>query len=295
MKLNELLKDGIYVLKENNIEDCNLKARLLLSYLLGKDKEYLIINDREEIDIDKQMQYYGLLDRLTFGEPLQYITGNQEFMGLNFFVNQHVLIPQPDTEILVQIVLKYLEHNCGKENIKLFENLEKRKLKNPKILDLCTGSGAIAISLYKNCQNENVEISASDISYEALEVARTNCQKLNAKVKLIHSNLFEKIREKFDIIVSNPPYIETDVISELDIEVQNEPHLALDGGKDGLDFYRKIAKESRDYLTEEGMLFLEIGFNQKENVQKILEKNYFQNIICLQDFSGNDRVMIASI
>lgn len=251
MKLSELLKDGIYVLKESNIEDCNLKARLLLAHLLGKSKEYLMINDAEEIETEKQIEYYSLLDRLTQGEPLQYITGHQEFMGLDFYVNSNVLIPQPDTEILVQAVMKYLDHNCGKENVKLFENLEKTRIIKPKILDLCTGSGAIAISLAKNCQNDSVEICASDISKFALEVAMKNCQKNRARVKLIESDLFENIDEKFDIIVSNPPYIETEVIEELSLEVQNEPHLALDGGTDGLNFYRKIGNTVKKYLTDE--------------------------------------------
>ncbi|MBR2290239.1 MAG: peptide chain release factor N(5)-glutamine methyltransferase [Clostridia bacterium] len=295
MKLSELLRDGIYVLKESNIEDCNWKARILLAYLLGKPKEYLMINDAEEIDFEMQMAYYGLLDRLMHGEPLQYITGKQEFMGLEFMVNSNVLIPQPDTEILVEAVIKYLEHNCGKENVKLFENLEKSRLNKPKILDLCTGSGAIAISLAKNLQNDNVDMVASDISAQALEVARINCQKNRAKVKLVQSDLFENMEEKFDMIVSNPPYIATEVISELSLDVQNEPHLALDGGEDGLDFYRKIGSEAKKYLTEEGMLFLEIGYDQNQSVRSILEKNGFQNVICLQDFAGNDRVMIASV
>ncbi len=250
MKLSEVLKDGIYVLKERNVEDCNLKARCLLSFLLGKPKEYLIINDNEEIDIEKQIEYFSLLDRLIMGEPLQYITGNQEFMGLDFFVNKNVLIPQPDTEILVQAVIKYLEHNCGKQFSKLFEIYEKSRINSPKVLDLCTGSGAIAISISKN-QNDNIKIFASDISHEALEVAKINCQKNKANVKLIESDLFENIDDKFDIIVSNPPYIETDVINELSLDVQSEPHLALDGGKDGLEFYRKIAKNAKKYLTLE--------------------------------------------
>ena len=250
MKLSEVLKDGIYVLKERNIEDSNLKARLLLSFTLNKPKEYLIVNDSEEIDVNKQMEYFSLLDRLISGEPLQYITNNQEFMGFSFFVNNNVLIPQPDTEILVQSVIKYLEHNSRKEISKLFEIYEKSKLDKPKILDLCTGSGAIAISIAKKFEN-NIEVFASDISVKALEVARLNCQKNKAVVKLIESNLFENINEKFDIIVSNPPYIETDEIEELSSEVQNEPHIALDGGKDGLDFYRKIASNSKKFLTDE--------------------------------------------
>lgn len=251
MKLNELLEDGIYVLKESNIDDCHSKARRLLAYLLGKSKEYIMINDTEEITTEQQLEYYSLLDRLTNGEPLQYIIGNQEFMGLDFYVNQDVLIPQPDTEILVQAVLKYIAHIDGKENVRLFENYEKSRLHQFKILDLCTGSGAIAISLAKYLKEEKVEMIASDISHEALEVARINCQRNKVKVKLIESNLFEKIDTKFDIIVSNPPYIETDVIAELDLDVQNEPHLALDGGKDGLDFYRRIIQDAKKYLTEE--------------------------------------------
>ena len=251
MKLSEALKDGIYVLKENNISDCNLKVRLLLSYLLNKPKEYLIINDSEELGVGKQMEYFSLLDRLIRGEPLQYIIGNQEFMGLNFFVNKNVLIPQPDTEILVQSVIKYIEYICGKENIKLYEKLEKSRKSSIKILDLCTGSGAIAISVAKENQNDNIEVFGSDISELALEVAKINCEKNNVNVKLINSDLFEDINDTFDIIVSNPPYIETDIIKELDLDVQNEPHIALDGGKDGLSFYRKIASQSKKYLNKE--------------------------------------------
>ena len=251
MKLSELLKDGIYVLKESNIDDCNLKARLLLAHLLGKSKEYLIINNIEEISPEKQVEYYSLLDRLTRGEPLQYIIGNQEFMGLDFFVNKDVLIPQPDTEILVQAVQKYIQHICGKEDVKIFENIEKTRLNTIKVLDLCTGSGAIAISLSKIIQNIDLEITASDISVKALDIARINCRKNKANVKLIESDLFTNINDRFDIIISNPPYIETDVINDLSLDVQNEPHIALDGGKDGLDFYRKIANQAKNYLTDE--------------------------------------------
>jgi release factor glutamine methyltransferase len=228
-----------------------------------------------------------LLDRLTRGEPLQYITGHQEFMGIDFYVNKNVLIPQPDTEILVQAVLKYLEHNCGKENVKIFENLDKTKLKKSKILDLCTGSGAIAISLVKNCQNGDAEVVASDISTDALEVASINCRKNRTKVKLVESNLFENIEGVFDIIVSNPPYIETDTIEELDIDVQNEPHLALDGGKDGLEFYRIIRKNIDKYLKKNGTLMMEIGYDQKDDLLEL-----FEGAECIKDFAENDRVIV---
>lgn len=293
MKISEVLKNGIYVLKERNIEDSIFKARVLLAYTINQSKEYLITHDDEEIDIDTQIKYYSILDRLTGGEPLQYIIGNQEFMGFNFYVDKNVLIPQPDTEILVQAVDKYIKHINGKENIRLFDNLDKKSITNPQILDLCTGSGAIAVSLKKLIPETT--ILASDISEEALEVARRNAKQNKAEVNFIKSNLFENIVGKFDIIVSNPPYIESDVISDLSIEVQNEPRIALDGGKDGLDFYRKIISESFNYLTLEGMLFLEIGYNQRQQVIQILEKNGFKDIISLEDYSGNDRVIIASV
>jgi release factor glutamine methyltransferase len=264
-----------------------------MSYLIDKPKEYLITHDMDEISFEQQKEYYGYLDRLISGEPLQYITNSQEFMGLKFYVDKNVLIPQPDTEILVQLVIKYTNHVCLKENIKLFENLDKSVLNNPKILDLCTGSGAIAISLVKNLDYANVW--ASDISKSALEVARKNAIKNKATLTFIESDLFENIKEKFDIIVSNPPYIESQIIPTLDIEVQNEPHLALDGGIDGLDFYRKIAKEAKNNLSQEGMLFLEIGYNQKDMIEDILKKEKYKNIKCLQDSSGLDRVVFASV
>lgn len=293
MKISELLKNGIYVLKEKNIDESGLKARLLLAHLLAKPKEYIITHDKEEISLEKQKEYYSYLDRLILGEPLQYITNSQEFMGLKFYVDKNVLIPQPDTEILAEAVYKYVWHNCGKTNVKFFENVYNPNLLNPNILDLCTGSGAIAVYLSKKIEEANVY--ASDISRNAIEVAKINAKNHNAKVEFIESDLFENINDKFDIIVSNPPYIKTDIISTLSKEVQNEPYLALDGGKDGLDFYRKIIKESKKYLNKNGGLFLEIGYDQKKEVKSILEKENYKNIITLKDFSENDRVVIGFI
>jgi release factor glutamine methyltransferase len=264
-----------------------------MAYLIDKPKEYLITHDDEELSFEQQSKYYSYLDRLIVGEPVQYITNSQEFMGLKFYVDKNVLIPQPDTEILVQAVIKYANHISGKENSKLFEDMDKPRLKEPKILDLCTGSGAIAVSLSKEL--ENAKVYASDISIEAIKVAKKNAIKNKAKLTFVESDLFENITEKLDIIVSNPPYIASDVIFELDREVQNEPHLALDGGADGLDFYRRIAKEAKNNLENTGMLFLEIGYDQKASVTAILRKERFKNIICLQDFAGLDRAIIASV
>ena len=184
------------------------------------------------------------------GTPLQYITNHQEFMGYDFFVDENVLIPQPDTEILVEEVLKLAQAK-----------------KNCTILDMCTGSGCIGISLAKRLQKD-VQITLVDISNKALKVAEKNAINNKVNVQLIQSDMFNNIdtSKKYDIIVSNPPYIETDEILNLNKQVQNEPHLALDGGKDGLDFYRIFANEAYKYLNKGGYLCLEIGYNQKEKV-----------------------------
>lgn len=275
MKIKEVLNKSIEILKNNNIEDAFLKAKIILSSILDVDKSYLIINQEDEIEKKIEDEFFLKINRLCENEPIQYIINNQEFYGYNFYVDKNVLIPQPDTEILVEEVIK----------------LAKNKEKYLKILDLCTGSGAIAVSLYKNLNN--VEISASDISKEALNVAKLNIQKNECKIKLIKSNLFENVNEKFDIIVSNPPYIETSTIKNLSKEVQNEPYIALDGKEDGLYFYKEIAQNANDYLNNEGIIAFEIGYNQKESVEKILEENNFINIYSIKDLSGNDRVVIG--
>lgn len=272
MKIKEILLKSNNLLKENNIEDFNIKTRLLLSYLLNKNKEYLIIHDEEEIPKEIEGKFFSCLEKLKNNHPIQYIIKKQEFMGFEFFVNENVLIPQPDTEILVEEILMLI--NEGN-----------------KILDLCTGSGAIGISIAK--LKENVQIYLSDISEKALEVAKKNSEKLDVKTNIIKSNLFENINEKFDIIVSNPPYIETEVIKTLHKEVQKEPILALDGGNDGLDFYRQIAKDAKNYLIENGIIALEIGYNQKLAVIKILEKEGYQNIYSKEDYGNNDRIVVA--
>ena len=268
------------MLKNENIEAPKNKARMLLEATLKKSKEYIMIYDTEEITSKQRDNYIRNVKRLIAGEPLQYITGKQEFMKLNFLVTKDVLIPRPDTEILVEQVIKI----AGGIN-------------NPVILDLCTGSGAIAVSLAKYVKN--VKIYAIDISSKALDIAKQNAELNGVKnnIKFIESNLFEKIKDqKFDIIVSNPPYIETETIKKLSKDVQNEPKLALDGGKDGLDFYRKISENGYKFLNRQGYLCLEIGYNQKIAVRKILEnKKRYVNINCKKDLCGNDRVISAQI
>ena len=280
MKIKEILIEGNKLLKDNFIEEETIICKLLLKYLLNKDNSYLVIHQDEEIEQDIENIFFEYINEIIQGKPIQYIVKNQEFMGLDFYVDENVLIPQPDTEVLV---LKTVDI-C--KNLKNSQNL--------KILDLCTGSGAIAISLAKILQKEKIQaqIYASDISLKALEVAKKNNENNKTNVKFILSDLFQNIDEKFDIIVSNPPYIKTKIINTLSKQVQNEPKLALDGGEDGLDIYRKIINQALAYLN--GYLCLEIGFDQKNEVTSLIKENKnYENIEQIKDFSGNDRCIIC--
>lgn len=280
MTIKELLNQGIIMLKNEDIDGPKNKARAILQHTLKKSKEYTIIYDKNEVTKEERDNYVKNIKRLISGEPLQYITGVQEFMKLNFIVNKDVLIPQPDTEILVEEVIKIAS-----------------KMENPIILDLCTGSGAIAVSLAKNIPN--AKIIATDISKKALEIAKYNA-KLNGvlnSIDFIESNLFNKIKNiKFDVIVSNPPYIATNEIQKLPKDVRQEPVIALDGGKDGLDFYRKIYDKGNEFLNRQGYICVEIGYNQREAVKRIIEKKQrYVETYCIKDLCENDRVIVTQI
>lgn len=271
MNVKEAIKYGIDNLK--NIDDKSLKVRLILSHFMNVEKNYLITHDDEELSNEIEEKYKQGIEKLSKDVPLQYITNTQEFYGMKFKINENVLIPRYDTEILIE------------ETLKLAKDQDK-------ILDMCTGSGIIAITLAKNVEKANV--FACDISLEALRVAKENNELHNANVKFINSNLFENIEEKnFDIIVSNPPYITEKEMQELENQVKKEPELALYGGVDGLDFYRKITENAKEYLKKEGLLIFEIGYKQKEDVSKILIENKFKNIKCVKDLQGLDRVIIG--
>lgn len=275
MKIKEILRNQIEVLKQNNIEDASLKARILLAFTLGKEKEYLITHDYEEMPEKICLEYEKYIKRILEHEPIQYIIGKQEFMKLNFFVNENVLVPRADTEILVEEAL---------------DIINKNKLKTT--LDLCTGSGAIAISIAK--YGNVKKVLATDISKKTLEVTEININKNKAEVQTLQSDLFENIDEKFDIIVSNPPYIETDVIENLSEEVKKEPKLALDGGQDGLDIYRRIIQEAWEYLKEEGFLCLEIGYNQRQSVLNLIKESHkYKDEYSKKDLAGQDRIIVC--
>ena len=278
MTIKQAITKGMIMLKSNNVESPKLKARLLLQYVLDKPRQYIIDYDNKEIDKQQQWQYFVNIEKLTKGIPLQHITHRQEFMKMDFFVDENVLIPRSDTEILVEEVIKIAQ-----------------KYNSPRILDLCTGSGAIAISLKKFVPN--ADITAVDISEKALEIAQKNAEKLEAKINFVKSDLFDKLdNKKFDIIVSNPPYIRKDEIKKLSEEVQKEPKIALDGGEDGLDFYRIIAEQAINYLKTGSFLCFEIGYNQKNDVIKIIEdEQNYKNTYCKKDLYGNDRIIITQV
>lgn len=278
MTIQENLRLGIKNLKEENISEPVLKARLLLCYILNLKKEDLVIYENKEVSSKNEEEYKKNIQKLIEGYPLQYITRHQEFMKLDFYVDENVLIPRADTEITVEEVILYCK-NVKKDNI--------------RILDLCTGSGVVAISIGKYIKN--CEIVAVDISKNALEIAKNNETKNGVQnITWVLSNLFDKVEGKFDIIVSNPPYIKKDVIPTLEKEVQKEPIIALDGGQDGLDFYREIIKKAPNYLKEEGAIFLEIGYDQKEDVLDIInETKRYKEVISKKDLSGNDRMIMA--
>ena len=280
MNIREATKTGMNMIKEKNIEDATLKSKMIMENVLGQNRQYIIANDLNQLDYEQEKEYFFEIEKLLENNPIEYITNKKEFMNLELYVNQDVLIPRQDTEILVEEVINILQ-NIKAENI--------------QILDMCTGSGAIAIALAKNV--EKCIVDAADISSGALEVVRKNVVKnqVEDKINIINSDLFSKVpNKKYNLIVSNPPYIERNVIENLDKQVQKEPIIALDGGEDGLDFYKKIINEASSYLESNGYLCFEIGYNQKNEVQNLLSNSgKYQNIYCKKDLCGNDRVIIA--
>ena len=280
MTIKETIRKGMIILKTNNVTEPNIKSRLIMQFVLNKPREYLVVYDKEKLTLRQELNYFKAIKKLCNGIPIQHITNRQEFMKMTFFVDENVLIPRPDTEILVEEVIKIA-----------------KKINAKKILDLCTGSGAIAISLAKYIDKSN--ITAVDISDKALNVAKLNAKnnEVEDRITFVESDLFKNLKkEKYDIIVSNPPYIKKEVLKKLDKEVQKEPKLALDGGYDGLDFYRKIINKAEEYLKFNGYLCFEIGYDQKEDVENLLkEQGKYINITCKKDLCDNDRVVIAKL
>ena len=280
MQIKEAMRKGMIKLKTNDVKEPSLKARLLMQYILNRPREYILVHDDKQLTLRQNVDYFKLIKKLIEGVPLQHITHQQEFMKLMFYVDENVLIPRPDTEVLVE------------EVIKLAKSINAKK-----ILDLCTGSGAIAVSLAKYI--EGSQITATDISRKALSIAKLNATNNNVedKITFVSSDLFQNIsEEKYDIIVSNPPYIKRKVIKTLDEEVKREPIIALDGGNDGLDFYKKIIGNAYQYLKYKGYLCLEIGYDQKDEVIDLINKEEkYIDTYSKKDLFDNDRIVITKL
>lgn len=260
-------------LMKAEVPEYELDARLLLEYVCGTDRNTLFIHPDLEVDVDKAKEYASLIEKRSKRIPLQHLTGEQDFMGLKFQVNEHVLIPRQDTEILVEEAMKYLHEGM-------------------RVLDMCTGSGCILLSLL-HYSNDCTGIGV-DISEQALQVAKENASflTLEDRVKFVHSDLFDQVEGRFDLIVSNPPYIATEEIEKLMPEVRDhEPRLALDGTEDGLYFYRKIIEGSRDYLTPGGYLLFEIGYDQGLSVSELMRQAGYKEVTVYRDYAGLDRVV----
>ena len=289
MKTRILVKEGEYQLSKAFCMDPKIDAQELYCYLTGLDKVSLFLKAEEEVDPETEEKYMELIRRRAERIPLQHITGVQEFMGYTFKVNPHVLIPRQDTETLVTEAAKTIQ-STPREKLSFFEKLKGRKAWD--VLDLCCGSGAVGISLAKICSN--VKVTATDISAEAVETAEANAEDLRVKVRFLTGDMFEPVKgRKFDMIVSNPPYIRTNMISILQEEVKDhEPLNALDGGRDGLDFYRTIVEKAADFLKPEGFLLVEIGHDQGEDLRKMLkDSGKYSPAVVIKDLPGRDRVV----
>ncbi len=285
-KLNSyevVLARGERLLESANISEFKNDAWLLFEHVFNVPRAMYFIKKEQNAEPELQDKYFSYIDMRCKRIPLQHITGYQEFMGLDFKVNEHTLIPRQDTEVLVEEALDTIN------KYKMATNKDEIK-----VLDMCTGSGCIAISVASIA--ENVDVFAVDLSKEALNVAKENAENNNvSNIKFVQSDLFKLIKEEtFDIIISNPPYIRTKDIEELMPEVRNyEPMSALDGFEDGLYFYRNITLEASRCLESGGYLLYEIGFDQADDVKKIMYDNGFLNVKVIEDLAGLNRVVIG--
>ncbi len=289
MTLREAYEFGQRQLSQAGIDDAAVDAWYLLEYVTGISRALYFLEMQKRMSAEQEEKYLEYIQIRASHIPLQHITGVQEFMGLEFEVNEHVLVPRQDTEVLVESVIKSLRAKSDglAKNAYLVSVGDSAKR---KILDMCTGSGCILISLLKFCKD--LEGTGVDISEEALKVAKKNCEKIGVKANLLQSNLFENVTGKYDVIVSNPPYIRTSVIEELKEEVKlHDPFIALDGKEDGLYFYREIVGKSSQFLQDGGKLFFEIGHDQGEDVKRLMEEAGFSEVFVKKDLAGLDRVV----
>lgn len=273
MTYKQAEQKGEDLLQKAGIMDAKIDAWLLLEMVAKIDRSFYFMHINEDVEPEVLAEYDRVLEKRAEHVPLQYITGEQEFMGMTFKVNSSVLIPRQDTETLVEETLKVIEPQM-------------------EVLDLCTGSGCVLLSILKNAPS--VRGTGSDISKQALLVAKENAKLYDLEADWVRSNLFDNVSGSYDVIVSNPPYIAQAEIPALMPEVsQFEPMEALDGGVDGLDFYRRITEKAPQYLKENGWLLFEIGFDQGQEVQDFMRETGFTDVTVIKDLAGNDRVVMG--
>ncbi len=274
MKIKEALIEGRDYLKDLEYTDPIYETRRILSDLLNKDLSYLVSHDEDLLDSKIENKYFEILEKRQKGIPLQYILGEEDFYGRTFKVIEGVLIPRQDTEISVEKILNIIENN---------------QINN--MLEIGCGTGIVSISVDLE---SSIDVTAVDISEKAIENTRINKEKLNSKIKIINSDLFSNINEKFDLIYSNPPYIKSSEIENLQVEVKNyEPRLALDGGEDGLFFYRSIIKSSPEFLNHKGFLLFEIGHDEAEDICNLMKDKF--EVEVYKDLNNLDRVVVGQL
>lgn len=274
MKIKETLIEGRDYLKDLEYTDPIYETRRILSDLLNKDLSYLVSHDEDLLDSKIENKYFEILEKRQKGIPLQYILGEEDFYGRTFKVIEGVLIPRQDTEISVKKILNIIENN---------------QINN--MLEIGCGTGIVSISVDLE---SSVDVTAVDISEKAIENTKINKEKLNSKIKIIKSDLFSNINEKFDLIYSNPPYIKSKEIENLQVEVRDyEPRLALDGGEDGLFFYRSIIKSSPEFLNHKGFLVFEIGYDEAEDICNLMRDKF--EVEVYKDLNNLDRVVVGQL
>jgi len=278
LSIKQALDNGTKILKNLSIESANLDSKILLLHTIDKTQEYLISRPDERLTDFEEAKFFTLIERRANLEPIAYIIGYKEFYGYNFYVNDKVLIPRPDTEVLVDAIIR---------------EVKESNITNPLILELGIGSGCVSISLLLEIESAN--IIASEISLDAILVSNQNAQihSVSNRLKIIHSNWFDNINEKkFDIIFSNPPYIPKSEAYLMGAEtIRYEPHNALFMDNNEFNPYQYIAKDAKSFLKENGKLFLEVGFNQASSIIQIFESQDFVMDKIYKDFAGHKRVV----
>ena len=280
----QLLHEGQERLKAAGITEADADAWILFAGTTGLDRTAYLMRGSESVKEDTVEKYFEKIRRRMDREPVQYIEGTAPFMGYDFAVNENVLIPRMDTEILVSEALKEADRMCR----------ERLHGTDVRVLDMCTGSGCIIESLYLLLEKNGYEIKAeaSDVSEKALETAKLNAERLGAEIKFNKGNLFESVNGTFNMILSNPPYIRTSEIEKLQDEVKlHDPFSALDGKEDGLYFYKKIIADAKRFLKENGVLAFEIGYDQGKAVSDLMKEAGYDKVFVKKDLAGLDRIV----